>query len=624
MRQANDETSTAPTTKAVAETTSRKSVFIPSTYQRAFFLSLIRDSKRNIVLEALAGSGKSRTIQEAIPLLTYAVAYAKGTFDLLSDEELGDILRGQAQLAYPPDMSGISVRCLAFNAKIAETLQAILPRWANASTIHSMCLSFYTKYKNIKRPNLDNQRYKVANFVKDLQTLVGTSGIPLARLVASVSAAATKDKKVELVKAVVKYFGQIRLSVLMSTAFHLSVEDKYVDIIAKLPEVIHLDGNSIVRLCNLCKNCLMEPTSENLTWLIDRYSVEILSEEPELVYLATSIAFESTTVDFSEVDFNDLVYWVARGVIPAEKFDFIFVDETQDLDTAQLEAICRCCKPTTRVILVGDRNQSIYGFKAADADAIPKIIKRLSAKVLPLSITYRCSIAIVEAIKRHFPNIQIEAAENAIQGFEAYADLATGMPNFISGDWIVCRTNAPLVPLAYAVLREGKKAVILGRDIGKGLIRLAQKVAKANLIPENNLPELIVALQEYMQREVAKLLAAKKEGQATKLADEVETIIALTEGLNSLSELVAKVNSIFSDDAAGIVFSSIHKAKGGEVETRENTTYILRPDLLPHPMAKKDWEKEQEDHLLYVAMSRGKNGLVWLQDSNAKKTSKKE
>ena len=95
---------------------------------------------------------------------------------------------------------------------------------------------------------------------------------------------------------------------------------------------------------------------------------------------------------------------------------------------------------------------------------------------------------------------------------------------------------------------------------------------------------------------------SKKTGQAMSLDDQVSTIIALASGCDTIEELKTRIESVFADDAAGVTFSSVHKAKG----TEANRTFILRPDLMPHPLASAGWETKQEDNLQYVALTRSK------------------
>jgi superfamily I DNA/RNA helicase len=40
--------------------------------------------------------------------------------------------------------------------------------------------------------------------------------------------------------------------------------------------------------------------------------------------------------------------------------DYLFVDECQDLNLLQIQFINKCITPATKVVCVGDRNQSIY------------------------------------------------------------------------------------------------------------------------------------------------------------------------------------------------------------------------------------------------------------------------
>lgn len=53
------------------------------------------------------------------------------------------------------------------------------------------------------------------------------------------------------------------------------------------------------------------------------------------------------------------------------------------------------------------------------------------------------------------------------------------------------------------------------------------------------------------------------------------------------------------------MLSTIHKAKGLEAER----VFILKPDLMPHPKAKRGWEIDQENNLRYVAITRSKREL---------------
>jgi len=90
--------------------------------------------------------------------------------------------------------------------------------------------------------------------------------------------------------------------------------------------------------------------------------------------------------------------------------------------------------------------------------------------------------------------------------------------------------------------------------------------------------------------------------------DRVATIVALSEGCRTASDIKKKIDEVFSDSKVGVVFASIHKAKGGEADD----VYLLRPDLLPHPMAKPGWQMRQEDNIAFVAHTRSKQRFIYI------------
>ena len=148
----------------------------------------------------------------------------------------------------------------------------------------------------------------------------------------------------------------------------------------------------------------------------------------------------------------------------------------------------------------------------------------------------------------------------------------------------------------FALIRDGKKATIRGRDIGKNLANLVKKMK----VSDNSIHMLMARLRDYRLREVTKLMDSDKFGQAMALEDKIDTIVAISDDCKEVIDVTNKISSTFSDDVEGVVFSSIHKAKGLEAKN----IFLLKPDLLPHPMAKQSWEMQQEKNLQYVAYTR--------------------
>jgi DNA helicase II / ATP-dependent DNA helicase PcrA len=205
-------------------------------------------------------------------------------------------------------------------------------------------------------------------------------------------------------------------------------------------------------------------------------------------------------------------------------------------------------------------------------------------------------------------------------------------------DFVLCRMNAPLVSKCFRLLRMGKKAVIVGRDIGQNLISLIKRLLGVQRDEQLNTIEvglLIDALDVYQQQEIANLSRRGRPDEAALIAleDKVECIKALTEGVASCGDVVKNINLIFAGKSCprcrkqfleeqdfcwdckcdlvkpvGTRLSSIHKAKGLEAKR----VFILCPELLPHPRALSAWQMEQEMNLKYVAITRAIETLVWI------------
>lgn len=361
-------------------------------------------------------------------------------------------------------------------------------------------------------------------------------------------------------------------------------------------------GAEINKLIGLRKNTL----NDNYEYLASHYGV-VLNGESEQVYSVAERAFERSVNDINVADFDDMLYWCATGKVQCQKFDTLLNDEVQDENQAQITFILNSLSDNGRVLSVGDPMQSIYGFRGAALDAFDQIVSQTQATVMPLSITYRLPLSHVELVSQLFPEANMKARENAPEGVIGNVKEASLVRTVKPGDMVLCRTNAPLVKPCFELIRQGVKAMIAGRDIGKGLTNLLDKMLKRCF--DDRLTIIIATLRDYTISEVEKLIAAEKDTQASTLQDQCDTLVALSDGCDNLDALKYKINSVFSDDVAGVVFSSVHKSKGLE----SDNVYILQPENMPAKFAKKDWEVKQEGNVKFVAYTRSKHGLYFVE-----------
>lgn len=359
----------------------------------------------------------------------------------------------------------------------------------------------------------------------------------------------------------------------------------------------------VVKMVSLLKNFgygsfRPKASIEDIQALADRYAVDIsVSFETFLDYI--SQCMKESVNQQNIIDFDDMLYLPIKLGVKFFEYDYVFVDESQDLNPIQIEIVRQMSKHG-RAIFVGDRNQAIYGFRGADVEAIDTIIKEFNAKELPLSICWRCPVSVVTSAREIVP--QIEPSTNAVQGEVCNINEEKFEEIVKDEDYVLCRTMAPLVQHCLRLIRDGKKAIVRGRDIGTGLKNIIDKIASSDF--EGSLLEKI----ELWGRDAVEKIPESQNNRKITLEDQIATLLVLSEKYTKWSQVKQVIDDIFSDSIEGITFATIHRAKGLE----SDRVFVLRPDLLPHPMAKQEWEQDQETNLKYVAITRAMKTLVWV------------
>jgi DNA helicase-2/ATP-dependent DNA helicase PcrA len=350
-------------------------------------------------------------------------------------------------------------------------------------------------------------------------------------------------------------------------------------------------NQSICKCVSLCKGFLVD-TPSKIADIIDRFGLEIfdLTRERFIEHVIKTMGMCKANKQI--IDFDDMIWFPFVYRLNVGKFDVVFVDEAQDLNTAQIAMVLSAVKVGGRIIAVGDPAQSIYQFRGADSDAIPNFIEKLGAKSLPLSVTYRCPKSVVELAQQVVSDI--EAAPNAPQGVVEEVLTEELLKLVKPGDFVLSRTNAPLIKHCLKLLRAGVPANIQGRDIGSNLLYFIKK-SKAKTINT-----FIDYVNEWRQIEVKRLLSEKKD--TTIAIDKSECLLNLCEGTLTIKDLKETIERLFSDvdDAAKVVFSTTHKAKGLE----RDRVFVLAGTYRYGPGV-----EGEEANLWYVAITRAKSEL---------------
>ena len=503
--------------------------FIPSKYQKNIF-DFIEHGVGNLVVEAVAGSGKTSTIVQALKLI-------------------------------PIDKK---ILFCAFNKDIVKELTKKIGKQENVDvrTVHSLGLLMLQR-----------------NF-KDKELLIN------------------ENKYRQFVMSNLEY-----LSMLNFQQMKFRDRLRFID--------------NTCNLINYCRYNLAD-TEISSNSLVERHGIELVGDE--VIVALEALKWGKTVLD--EIDYTDMI-WMPNILYLKPiglQYDFVAVDESQDLSTAQRELLLKCQKMGTRYMFLGDSSQCIYSFASADPESFNKLKEIPNTISLPLSISYRCPKNIVKFAQTLVPTIEAND-NNKLDGEVLYN---VKLEYIKDGDMVLCRNNAPLIKIYNDFIRMGRKCQIRGKDIGMNLKRFAKTAHQEELNSSLDKDGVFVRLYESLFEVRDKMIkqtgldkhSVMNSSIILNKLDMIRTLEVLSEGINTIDELNDRITKMFSDKKSdGIKLSTVHKAKGLEAEN----VYIACSSLMPSKSATKKWEIEQERNLMYVAYTRSKNKLGFIDESDFKK-----
>lgn len=329
--------------------------------------------------------------------------------------------------------------------------------------------------------------------------------------------------------------------------------------------------------------------------------------------MACRVLKQSIRIADQVIDYDDQIYMPIYAGARIRQYDNLIVDEAQDTNPVRRLLYKAMLRPGGRLLAIGDDKQAINGFAGADNDSLDIIRREFDCAVYPMTYTFRCPVAVVREAQQYVPDI--ESAPGAAEGRVLRIEESefAGMALVPGEDAIICRNTAPLVTLFYKLLKAGIPAKIEGRKDEMGpLLRLAFRWKRVD-----SLGALVDRLTAFRDDQTAMLVAAGKVGQAEALADRVDTLLAIIEGMApdaSLDDLKPRVESMFVDTKTGerlpvVALMTAHRSKGREFRR----VFIWGANIfMPSRRAETAEQVAQEDNLIYVAITRALETLVWV------------
>ncbi len=387
----------------------------------------------------------------------------------------------------------------------------------------------------------------------------------------------------------------------------------------RLPrQEMHVARTYLKELCLFIRLELSTP--DDLPELVRRYRLRppddpaLTAVLHELVWAVLDAGFERSKEGV--IDYPDMLFVpVIEGLFPARRFDFVFVDEAQDLSKVQLALVMRCVRPRGRLLFVGDERQSVYGFSGADTNSVGRIVDLTKATVLPLSVSYRCPRAHVQLARQFSPEIQ--AAPGALEGTVRVVSETELSRRVRPGDLVLCRMNAPLVGAALGLIQKNIPARVEGRDIAGRLCADVKSAFPEHLgnwrakLDSFERKELESLFQSRLPEDVRERLLTQREDELACLRVVVED--AVRQEIGTPEGLTGHIAMLFRDRGRCVTLSTVHKAKGKEAAR----VFILHPHLMPLPYAETKEDRLGETCVQFVAVTRSLAELTFLEAESA-------
>ena len=360
------------------------------------------------------------------------------------------------------------------------------------------------------------------------------------------------------------------------------------------------------------------------------------------------VEYENALRERDALDFDDLVRRALdRLTADASLLDrwrgrcgHLLVDEAQDLDRSQLDLALLLAAPDNRVFLVGDDDQSIYGWRLADVRRVLGL-----AAVLPglrrvdLVTNYRCPRPVIERAVRLIERNRERFAKRIVAGPAATgrivlaADsrddtvrlraLLASWPRDESSRAVLARTNVELRPAVVAAIELGLPFRAPGVELVVESPQL-DPVLAAVAITDPREPLLVRVAQA---RGACAGSDAHDTPERRRAAWDVGTaLLAWAARYRDLAALLAAVDRVRTSlaalrrDDAALTLATAHGTKGLEWDH----VGVIGMEVGRFPSGKAvaeaaepDRALEEERRLAYVAWTRARRSLTLIYDPAA-------
>ena len=343
-------------------------------------------------------------------------------------------------------------------------------------------------------------------------------------------------------------------------------------------------------------------------------------------------------IDFTDmlwITFNKLKY--DNWEVPYwALYTNIYCDEVQDFSNIQLNFLKFIKRAKGRYVFIGDFHQAIYNFAGANAQAFNQIPKMFApVETFDLPICYRCAKSHLSRVNREY-GIPILPCDDAPLGFVKTIDKNKISEYAKAGDMVISRKNKWIAEVVLDLARNGTPIFIEDKEMVGAIKRqiLSSKCTSVGTL-EKFLQKVISNYNKKLFEIVSKNVreGGHEEERLEAVAetnskiDNTSFLLEILEGylenhtssdsVSKFSDFVDKLlNTTPSPDCVRLC--SIHKAKGLEA----TNVFVLNEAKINFDFRNSKEQNVQEKNLSYIATTRAKEGLYLVKEPSKTTTTK--
>lgn len=545
--------------------------FKPSTYQQDILDFFLNNPQSNMLVNALAGSGKSTTAC------------------MLSEH------------------SKTSDLYIAFNASVVEEFKKKIknPK-TKVMTMHSLAYSIMLY--NVEQESKDSGEKP--------------KGFGSQRSKRTVSLDNFKPHKI-LDEEITKRYGRY-----IEFAKRVFLKDNYVNLY-NLCRLTLTDMSSNKDVSRLIDDHVLF-----LYYGDEGYSAPDISEITSTLKILDTKSrqqFETQgVIDFTDmlwITFNKLKY--DNWEVPYwALYTNIYCDEVQDFSNIQLNFLKFIKRTKGRYVFIGDFHQAIYNFAGANAQAFNQIPKMFApVETFDLPICYRCAKSHLSRVNREY-GIPILPCDDAPTGFVKTIDKNKISEYAKAGDMVISRKNKWIAEVVLDLARNGTPIFIEDKEM---VVAIKRQILSSKCTSVGTLKKFLQKVISNYNKKLFEIVSKNaREGgheeehleavtETNSKIDNTSFLLEILEGYlehHASSDSVSKFSN-FIDKLLNTTPSpncvrlcSIHKAKGLEA----TNVFVLNEAKINYDFRNSKEQNIQEKNLSYIATTRAKEGLYLVKE----------